>query len=275
VEIAAGELKLVVGNEADHGAGRTGYIGIWSLTSAHEPANVFVPKYAGWILHRNRARVTRVSASEAAVEHLAPDGRPSSTQRFRVVAPYYFDCIVTRAAERPVSFGAASYINGPDDSGIYFLDPEMRWQRHFDPVHGAAASVLPSGMAVPVVEKVPNSPYPHGTARFQDSFSNWRYHPDYALFYGRFKGMVLVHMFAPRSGLIPYMSPRGGGARTDGRGTNPAWDWRIDVPPGPNSEARLVFRAVYKKYVSDQDILDEYRRWAAGLASPADTGRKK
>ena len=41
----------------------------------------------------------------------------------------------------------------------------------------------------------------------------WRYHPDYALFYGRFKKMVLVHMLPPRCGVIPYMSPSGGGRR--------------------------------------------------------------
>ncbi len=268
VELRAGELTLLAGNEADHGAGRTGYIGIWSLTSIHQPANVFVPKYAGWILHRNRATVTRVSASEAVVQHLDPRGAPSSTQRFRAVAPYYFDCTVSRKGAAPVHFGAASYINGPDDDGIYFVDGDMRWQRHYDPVHGDAASVLPVGMPVPVVEKVAGSPYPHGTARFQDSFSNWRYHPDYALFYGRYKNMVLVHMFPPRSNLIPYMSPRGGGERADGRGRNPAWDWRIDVAPDAGSEARLTFRAIYKKFVSNEDILNEYRRWAARAPSP-------
>jgi len=48
LELHAGELKVLVGNEADHGSKRTGYIGIWGLTSLHEPANVFVPQYAGW-----------------------------------------------------------------------------------------------------------------------------------------------------------------------------------------------------------------------------------
>jgi hypothetical protein len=55
VELHAGELTLVLGNEADHGAERTGYIGIWSLTSVHEATNVFVPRYAGWIQSRGRA----------------------------------------------------------------------------------------------------------------------------------------------------------------------------------------------------------------------------
>jgi hypothetical protein len=60
-ELRAGEIALVLGNEYDHGAGRAGYIGIWSLTSVHEPTNVFVPHYAGWISRRHRATVSRAA----------------------------------------------------------------------------------------------------------------------------------------------------------------------------------------------------------------------
>jgi len=266
IELAAGELRLVAGNQADHGAGRTGYIGIWRLTSVHEPTTLFVPKYAGLITHRNRATVTRVSPVEAEIQHFNGDGSPSTKQTFRMIAPYSFDCVFTRKAAGPVTFGAASYMNGPDDPGIYFLDPDGKWQRHYDPVHGSAATVLPAGMSVPAVEKVPDSPYPSGTAHFADSFSNWRYHPEYALYYGRFRDMVFIHMFPPRSNAMPYMSPRGGGPRADGRGNNPAWDWRVQVTPSADGEARLTLRMIYKKYVSDEDVLDEYRRWVRTLS---------
>jgi hypothetical protein len=120
---------------------------------------------------------------------------------------------------------------------------------------------------VPVVKKVPNSRYPSGAARFRDSFSKWRYHPEYALFYGRYREMVLVHMFSPRCGVIPYMSPTGGGRQPDGRRRNPAWDWHIQITEGvaANKEVRFTVRAVYKKYVSDADVLEEYRRWVEEL----------
>src|SRR5689334_18661509 len=85
VELRAGELTLVIGNEADHGAGRTGYIGIWSLTSVHEPTNVFVPRYAGWIQSRNRATVTRGSDAEGVIQHLDGDGKLTARQTFKVV----------------------------------------------------------------------------------------------------------------------------------------------------------------------------------------------
>jgi hypothetical protein len=267
VELRAGELRLVLGNEADHGAGRTGYIGIWSLTSVHEPTNLFVPRYAGWIQSRGRASVTRVSDVEGVIQHLDEAGRPTIRQTFKLLPPYSFDCTFSRvAAGNSASFAGKSYMNGPEDPGIYFLDPQMRWQRHYDPEHGNAASILPQGMPLPVLERVPHAQYRHGTNSFSDSVSQWRYHPDYALFYGRFKEMVLIHMFPPRCNVIPYMSPSGGGSQPDGR-KNPAWDWHGPFALGaaPNTEAHLTVRAVYKRYVSDADILEEYRRWVATI----------
>lgn len=210
LELQAGELKVIVGNEADHGSKRTGYIGIWSLTSLHEPTNVFVPQCAGCIYLRERATVTRLGDGEAFIQHLDESRNVIAEQVVRVISPYYFDCeFRQKLASDSVDFLAASYINGPQDPGIYFLDAQMRWQRHYSPRHGEAASILPEGMAVPVVEKTPNSPYPQGIAHFWDSFSTSRYHPDYALFYGRFKKMVLVFMFRPRSNVIFFMSPSG------------------------------------------------------------------
>jgi hypothetical protein len=267
-EFRTSELRLLVGNEYDHGAGLTGYIGIWKLTSIHEPENLFVPKYAGFITHRTRATVTKASESEVVIQHFDPEGRPFIRQTIRVVEPYYFDCTFTRKAiGSETSFAAASYINGPQDPGIYVLDPKMQWQRHYDVEHGKAASILPAGMPIPTVEKVPNSPYPLGTAHFWDSFSSLRYHPSYALFYGRFRDMVLVHMFPPRCSVIPFMSPSGGGPRADGHGMNPAWDWRVDGVRETTSERehRFTLRVIYKKYVDDGDIVKEYRRWVESL----------
>lgn len=264
VTLRAGDLTLVLGNEADHGAGRTGYIGLWSLTSIRQPANVFFPRYAGWIQRRNRAAVRQVSECEGIVQHMEADGRPGIKQAFRIVPPHYFDCTFSQVVSAgPVSFAGTSYMNGPEDPGIYFLDRHLQWQRHYDPVHGNAASVWPDGVPPATLKKVPNAPYRHGTTSFADSVSTWRYHPDHALFYGRFKQMVLVHMFPPKSSVIPYMSPSGGGSQPDGR-RNPAWDWRVTLPavktPG---EIRFTVRAVYKEFKSQADVLDEYRRWTA------------
>jgi hypothetical protein len=269
-ELQGGELTLLLGNEYDHGSGRSGYIGIWSLTSVHEPTNVFVPHYAGWIHRRNRAEVTRVSATEGFIQHVNADGTAGTRQTFKVVAPFYFDCVFTlRAAGNPAWIGASSYMNGPEDPGIYFINPDMKWQRHYDPIHGNAASILPVGMAVPEVKKSADSQYAGGAVSFSDTFAEHRYHPDYPLFYGRFRDMVLVHMFPPRSDVIPYTSPRGGGLRPDGKTRNPAWDWRATITRGvqPNAVVNFTMRAVYKKFVDEADVLGEYRRWTNSLSS--------
>jgi hypothetical protein len=153
-------------------------------------------------------------------------------------------------------------MNGPKDPGVYFVTPDLQWQRHYDPVHGNAASIYPDGMPLPKLQKVPNAIYKHGTNAFSDSVSKWRYHPEYALFYGRFGKMVLIHMFPPRCEVIPYMSPSGGGRQPEGR-KNPAWDWRgrfknLEIKDG---WSQFTMRAVYKPFVSDDDVLEEYRRW--------------
>ena len=47
IELRAGDLTAVVGDNSACGDHRAGYNGLWSLKSAHQPANLFVPSYAG------------------------------------------------------------------------------------------------------------------------------------------------------------------------------------------------------------------------------------
>ena len=98
IKLKQGELTCVLGNEQDHGAGRTGYIGLWSLTSVHEPRNAFVPRYAGWIQQRQRATVKQISAAEGVVQHYDADGNETVRQTFELIAPYSFECTFSRAS---------------------------------------------------------------------------------------------------------------------------------------------------------------------------------
>lgn len=262
VTISTGDLTCIIGNHADHGAGKTGYIGIHSLTHTAEAENLFVPRYAGLINRRNRAAVVRLNSTEALLAHF-DNGEPRLHVRYRVAAPHYVD-VEMRAMSSggAIHLNSASYMNGPLDRHIYFIDPDGRWQKHLDTEHGNAASVFPAGAPLPVLKTVPNARFKHGTNSFSDSVSQWRYDPRYAFYYGRFRDMVFIQMFPPRCGVIFYMSPTGGGSQPDGR-ANPAWDWRgrFDTSAAQGEWGALRMRVVYKKYVSDDDCLHEYLKW--------------
>jgi len=265
VALRAGDLTCVLGDHYDHGAGKTGYIGIHSLTHRDQTESPFFPRYAGLIIARDTARVSKVSESEGQIQHFS-QGAPACLMRFRLVPPHYADVEIesTRPAQT-FSLNSASYMNGPEDPGIYFVDPSGKWQRHHDPEHGNAASVFPQGAPLPKLAPVPNALYRHGTNAFSDSVSEWRYDPQLAFYYGRFRNMVLIQMFPPDCGVVPYMSPSGGGMHPSGR-KNPAWDWRGQfLNPRPEQKAVLRMRVVYKPFVSDEDVLSEYRNWCALL----------
>lgn len=266
VTLKAGDLTCVLGDHRDHGAGKTGYIGIHSLTHSLEPESPFVPAYAGIIIMRQQALVKKLSEQEGEIIHTT-EGKEIYRMRFTLTPPNAIDVVIT-----PLftviggCVGCCSYMNGPEDPGIYFVDPKGVWQRHYDPVHGNAASVFPEGTPLPILIKAPNAAYKHGTNSFSDSVSDWRYDPKLALYYGRFKNMVFVQMFPPDSGLIPFMSPSGGGTHPSGR-KNPAWDWRISLHKArsPEETPTIRLRIIYKPFVSREDVLDEYRKWCALL----------
>ena len=148
-----------------------------------------------------------------------------------------------------------SYMNGPSDPGVHILRPDGTWARHYAPGHGQRASVAPASMVeLPLSQDSPG---------WQDTWSDLRFDPRYPLFFGRLDEMVLVYMFDRALGdsFIPFMSPTGG----DHNGVsefdrhNPAWDWRFclrDLVPG--DEVVIRCRLSYKRFISEQDILDEF-----------------
>jgi hypothetical protein len=263
VPLRAGDLTCVLGDHRDHGAGKTGYIGIHRLTHTREPESPFFPRYGGLIISRNQAEVKKVAEDQGEIIHLY-NGKETHRMAFKLAPPDAIDVVITVPVGPAGGFvNSCSYMNGPEDPGIYFVDPGGKWQRHYDPVHGNAASVLPEGMPLPVLQKVPDAKYKHGTNSFADSVSEWRYAPKLALYYGLFKKMVFIQMFPPECGVILYMSPTGGGTHPSGR-RNPAWDWRIRLPRdgADPTKATLRMRVVYKPFAGGEDVLQRYRTWA-------------
>ena len=262
--LRAGDLTVVIGDDSDHGAGKAGYEGIWSLTHTQRDVNVFRPIYAGVIAHRQPCTVVRLS--ETAAEIRREGG--AAVERFEVVAPHFIDYTVRfKAGGTGAGWNTASYMNAPEDPAIYLINSAGEWMRHYDPEHGHAASVLPEGMEPPVLQTVPDAIYPHGTNSFADAVSDLRFDPERALFYGNIDGgMVLIYMFERGSEVIPYMSPSGGGFDADLQRKCPAWDFRYRLQGlTAGEEVVLRTRLVYKPFVSEEDVLAEYAAWREGL----------
>lgn len=265
VTIKAGELTVVIGDSSDHGAGRQGYEGVWSLTHTQRDINVYRPIYAGLIAHRQPCEAVRISETAAEIRREGVD----AVERFEVVPPHYLDYTVRFPATGETAYwNDASYMNAPEDPAIYLINSAGEWMRHYDPEHGSAASVLPEGMEPPELQTVPDATYAHGTNSFADSLSDPRFDPERALYYGNIDGgMVLIYMFERGHEVIPYMSPSGGGYNEELERTCPAWDFRYRLQGlTPGEEVVLRHRVVYKPFVSRDDVLAEYEAWRASLA---------
>ena len=93
-------------------------------------------------------------------------------------------------------------------------------------------------------------------ATLASHFSAFRYTDPY--FFGRYKEMVLAFLFDSNEVIRFSQSPTGGGEQ------NPAWDFQYLVP-SPKSGKKYSFRVrmIYKPFISEDDIAEEYKKWRA------------
>ncbi|MBL7222949.1 MAG: hypothetical protein ISS72_03765 [Candidatus Brocadiae bacterium] len=285
VKLSAGDIEVVVTDNAPwppHHRGR--YNGIASLAHKAEPRNLFVPAYAGLnmehILDGTETRggpdplfeprecpIQLRRISDHSVEmYQAPTSHKGleSAMRFTLVPPHYIDvvyeCIPRRAAfdNGYVVIFWAAYINAPSNRAIYFLGREEgersgeRWVEAATPAHGRLSTHRS------VADPCPLPPVPGHPLTLVFNFSKRRYtHPFY---YGRYHDMVYQVMFDDPKRVRFSQSPTGGGA------TNPAWDWQFVIRDYKVGKLyRLRARVAYKKFVSPDDCLSEYRRWRQEL----------
>ena len=68
--------------------------------------------------------------------------------------------------------------------------------------------------------------------------------------------MALAYFFESSEVIRLSQSPTGGGS------TNPAWDFQYLIP-NPKTEKEYNFKArmVYKPYINNEDIRQEYEKW--------------
>lgn len=277
--IEQGNLKGVfVDNTEVKPHHRAGYNGIAQLYHAEQDSGIFVPAFAGFNLEhifggdsldqlfepRLHAMTLYRKRDDEVLLYQAPtplSGVESLTS-FRVVAPHYidivFECIFHKSEFFNHDYGGlfwASYINKPADKKMYFRgvpesDPgrEPEWIAGWSPEHG--------------VNSTHRSAEDDGdfffaenfNARLANHFSEYRYTDPY--FYGRFKNMAMAFFFRGDGVFRFSQSPTGGGE------LNPAWDFQYLIP-SPDVEKKYSFRVriVYKPFISENDIVEEYQKW--------------
>lgn len=281
-------LLCVIGNNNAAGDHRAGYNGVFRMTAPGQDTSVYVPAYAGLNLEHyfdGRPRQSernvffeprhapmefqRLSETKAELRQPpTPVYGVESRTVFELREPYYLD-MTYRAIPRRGEFTGgflgifwASYMNGPQDKSIYFLQAgstldKPQWVQFATQTHGRESTVLPSGgeRAEPAVAEEPPPLF--------RTFSPLRYSEPF--YYGRFGDMVLIYIFRPSPYLRFAHSPSGGGRGASGDDTNPAWDFQLVIPdPQPGSEYELSMRIVYKPWAGRADVLREVRTWLTG-----------
>ncbi len=281
------ELEVVIGNNQqgsdDHKAHRSGYNGIWSLTSIHSKTNCFLPNYAGLNLEH---LMDGLFATEKGGDWLEPRNSPMQLERisdnavmmtqtntplthvdsmtiFEVKEPHIIDFSFTARFNSPVRQGKqfgffwASYINAPDSPELYFVDRDMYWNCLSPDKHGkgGANTVCHSSIVEPSFGSSTATTLAH-------SFSDRRFH--IPLMFGRPGDgrMLFLQMFDQTSSIRLTMSPSGGGRNDDLKLFNPAWDYQFIIDEAEvGVEYRMSSRVIYKPYVCRSEVLDLFNEW--------------
>ena len=285
----ASRLCCVIGNNGAKGEHRRCYNGLFRLWSPDQEQTPFVPFYAGWNLeHYFDARPRHDDAKVFFEPRWAPmdfrrvDDRTAelvqpetpfwgvqSRTRFEVKDPYYIDMTFRCTAHKALEGGFlgcfwASYINAPDNKGLYFLDAgssldQPRWVQFCTQQHDRDSTVLPEGDDASVE-------FIDGGLTLYNSLSPLRYGVPF--YYGRVRNMVLIFIFEPSARIRFTHSPSGGGRTPQGDDTNPAWDFQFIVPEVElHREYGFRARLVYKPWVDRADVLAEARRGFEALTS--------
>jgi hypothetical protein len=277
IKIEKGDLKAVfVDNSEMPPNHRAGYNGIAELYHVDQDSSIFVPLFAGFNLEHifngdsleqffepriNPMILYKKSETEVLLyQKKTPYSSAESLTEFTVVAPYYIDitfrCIFHDKAyfrHGYAGFFWASYINKPPDRNIYFRgidegQPDEKWISAFSGTHGIKSThkgindqhdfFFASGFNIQLAK----------------NFSNYRYTRPF--YFGRFHNMALAFFFESSEIIRLTQSPTGGGQ------TNPAWDFQYLIPdPKTGKEYSFQARMVYKPFVDNEDITQEFEIW--------------
>jgi hypothetical protein len=272
------EIQVVVGDADRDGIGGRQYCGVWSLASKHWQFNAFGGSYAGLLPGEIRGKSPRlevVDATTCVLLRSADETRASDVRAtYSLTAPYYIDhTLALRDAHDLRAIGCdfrevswCSYMNCPEDIRLHFLS-NGEWHRYNSPQHGVASNIAPACIADSQLEKWPETGAAGGRRPFH--WDRYARRFDEPFYYGRVGPMVAIFVFDKPRLLRFFCSPSGGGPSLLPGRTCPAWDFEWVIPAAEYEAGReYTFRSrlVYKPFVSDEDVLLEYRKAQDELA---------
>ena len=274
--IQVGDLAAIVGDASRDGVGGQQYCGLWSLTSRHRVFNAFGNSYAGLLPGEIRGQAPRleiVDDATCALVGTSPDRDVRAEYALR--APHYIDHTLT-LTDRMDLLGAPGfrevswccYMNSLHDSRLSFLSGG-EWMRYISPKHGVGSNIAPSYVPDGDIETFPATP------TGDDRPFHWDRIPfrfDEPFCYGRLDEMLFLLVFDTPEWLRFFCSPTGGGSSLLHGKHCPAWDFEWIIPGAYYEIGRgytFRVRLVYKRHVSDDDVLDEVRRAQADLGFEA------
>ncbi len=270
-------LKVVfVDNEPSGQVHKAGYNGISELYHRHDDSTIFVPDFAGFNLEhifggdslsqlfeprRHPMKLYRKSINAVVLyQEATPNSGVESLTEFTVIGPDYIDisfqCIFHNQQFFQHGYAGlfwASYIHKPEDKKIYFPGiaeerPDTSWIAAYSTMHGLNSTHRAVG-DVNTFFFAENF-----NASLANHYSAYRYTSPYH--FGRFRNMVLAFLFESQDIIRFSQSPTGGGPE------NPAWDFQFIIPtPETGKIYSFKARIIYKPFVNDNDISDEYERW--------------
>ncbi len=279
--LQAGDLQTIVGDASRNGVGGQQYCGLWSLTSKHRQFNAFGNSYAGLIPGEIRGKLPALEAVDnntCVLSRVADESHPADVRaEYRLKAPYYVDHTLTFVDKqdfrregcdfREVSW--CCYMNCPDDPCLHFLSGGQ-WHRYISPSHGVGSNIAPGYIPERALEDWPvKSNWQE--ERLDDRSFHWdRYDRrfDEPFYFGRLGNMVMILVFDTPRWLRFFCSPTGGGLSLIHGQACPAWDFEWVIPASDyevGKQYRFQVRLVYKQFVSEDDVLEEYRNAQAEL----------
>jgi hypothetical protein len=147
------------------------------------------------------------------------------------------------------------------------------------PRHGLASNIAPAYVPDEQLEDWPRRDMGQCRKPGNRPFHWDRYERrfDEPFYYGRLGSMAMILVFDTPQWLRFYCSPTGGGTSLIPDRTCPAWDFEYVIPGSDyvvGREYTFRIRLVYKPFVSDDDVLAEYKRSQAELGFQGLRGRE-